>query len=105
MVNRSSLVVLTAREDNKWSDRRGNIELVDWQKVMDPFMKWNYKMERLERVPEFTRRAMKVAHTPPGGPVFLQMTEDLYDTSGTANTLAHEKFEVLGPLRSVPIRR
>jgi thiamine pyrophosphate-dependent acetolactate synthase large subunit-like protein len=74
MANRSSLIVLSARENDKSSHRRGNIELVDWQEVMDPFMKWSYKMRQLERVPEFTRRAVKVARTQPGGPVFLQMT-------------------------------
>ncbi len=97
MANRSSLIVLSARENDKSSHRRGNIELVDWQEVMDPFMKWSYKMRQLERVPEFTRRAVKIARTQPGGPVFLQMTEDLYDTQGEGTILPQNKFQV--PMR------
>jgi thiamine pyrophosphate-dependent acetolactate synthase large subunit-like protein len=97
MVNRSSLIVLCARENDKSSHRRGNIELVEWQDVMEPFMKWSYKMRQLERVPEFTRRAVKIARTPPGGPVFLQMTEDLYDAQGEGTILPQSKFQV--PMR------
>ena len=97
MANRSSLIVLCARENDKSSHRRGNIELVEWQDVLDPFMKWSYKMRRLERVPEFTRRAVKVARTEPGGPVFLQMTEDLYETQGEGTIIPQHKFTV--PMR------
>ena len=39
MANRSSLIVLTAREDNQTSDRRGNIELVDWEEVINGLSK------------------------------------------------------------------
>jgi thiamine pyrophosphate-dependent acetolactate synthase large subunit-like protein len=104
MVNRSSLIVLCARENEASSHRRGNIELVDWQEIMDPLMKWSYKMRRIERVPEFTRRAVKVARTQPGGPVFLQMTEDLYDTQGEAEIIPQAKFQVPGRIKARPER-
>ena len=83
MADRSSLLVMTARESGETSERRGNIELVDWQEVMDPFMKWSYRMYDAERVPEFTRRAIQIAHTAPGGPTFLQLNEDLYKQEAT----------------------
>ena len=102
MANRSSLIVLTARENEETSNRRGNIELVDWEQVFDPFMKWSYKMDQLERVPEFTRRAVKVARTPPGGPVFLQMTQDLNDIEGEGTIFPQERFEVAGGVRAKP---
>jgi thiamine pyrophosphate-dependent acetolactate synthase large subunit-like protein len=104
MANRSSLIVLCARENDKMSNRRGNIELVDWQEVLDPFMKWSYKMRQLERVPEFTRRAIKIARTQPGGPVFLQMTEDLYETQGEGTILPQSKFNVPMRVRAQPER-
>jgi thiamine pyrophosphate-dependent acetolactate synthase large subunit-like protein len=102
MVNRSALLFLTARGDARNSDRRGNIELVEWQQVMDPFMKWSYRMDRAERVPEFTRRAIKVAQTPPGGPVFLQMPEDLYDAKATATIAPQGRFSVSAQVRAEP---
>ncbi len=104
MVNRSSLIVLSARENNEYSNRRGNIELVDWQEVLDPFMKWSYKMQQVERVPEFTRRAVKVARTAPGGPVFLQMTEDLYTTEGEGTILPQSMFQVANRVKAKPER-
>ena len=104
MVNRSSLIVLSARENNEYSNRRGNIELIDWQEVLDPFMKWSYKMQQVERVPEFTRRAVKVARTAPGGPVFLQMTEDLYTTQGEGTILPQSMFQVANRVKAKPER-
>ncbi len=96
MAHRSSLLIITARESNEYSHRRGNNELVEWDEVMDPFTKWNYKMEQVERVPEFTRRAIKVTHAPLGGPVFLGMTEDLFTTEGTAEILPQDMYRVEG---------
>jgi thiamine pyrophosphate-dependent acetolactate synthase large subunit-like protein len=67
-------------------------------------MKWSYKMRQLERVPEFTRRAVKIARTQPGGPVFLQMTEDLYETQGEGTILPQSKFNVPMRVRAQPER-
>jgi benzoylformate decarboxylase len=102
MVNRSSMLLLTARGDARYEERRGNIELLDWQQAMDPFMKWSYRMDRVERVPEFTRRAIKVAQTPPGGPVFLQMTEDLFVTRSKGMIFPQDRFRVGGQVRAEP---
>ena len=102
MVNRSALMLITMRGDAQFSDRRGNIELIDWERVMDPFMKWSYKIQRAERVPEFTRRAVKVAKTPPGGPVFLQMTEDLFAAKATGTVYPQQRFDVSGHVRAEP---
>ena len=102
MSNRSSLIVMSARENNRFSHRRGNIELLDWEDVMDPFMKWSYRMENFDRVPEFTRRAVKVSKTLPGGPVFLQVAENLYDDSGEGTILPQEQFQVASNIRAKP---
>ena len=96
MAHRSSVLVLTVRESNVYSERRGNIELVEWGDVMNSFVKWTYKMEHVERVPEFTRRAIKVSQAPLGGPTFLGMADDLFVTEGTAKVLPQEFFEVQG---------
>ena len=71
---------------------------------MDPFMKWSYKMQQVERVPEFTRRAVKVARTAPGGPVFLQMTEDLYTTEGEGAICRRSLFQVTNRVKAKPER-
>ena len=102
LADMSSLLIITARESNEWSERQGDIEIIDWQKVMDPLMKWSYKMEHLKRVPEFTRRAIKVSLTPPGGPTFLQMTEDLFENEGKAQIISQKKFQVAGKIKPKP---
>ena len=102
LAHRSSLFVLTARENNKWSERRGNIEVIDGEKSMDPMMKWSYRMHQLDRVPEFASRAIKVANTPLGGPVFLQMDEDLYESETTAVIPPQDHFRVNANVRPDP---
>jgi thiamine pyrophosphate-dependent acetolactate synthase large subunit-like protein len=94
MADRSSLLILTARENNDYSQRRGNIEIIEWQDVMDPFMKWSYRMEHVDRVPEFTRRAIKVASAPLGGPTFLQISEELYKQQGQATIYPQQQFRI-----------
>ena len=53
-------------------------------------------------MPEFTRRAVKVARTPPGGPVFLQMTQDLNDVEGDAEILPQDRFQVAAGIKAKP---
>ncbi len=102
LCNRSSLLVITAREAGDISDRQGDLEQVDWEEMMDPFMKWSYRMYDSDRVNEFARRAIKVAQTPPGGPVFLQMNEDLYKQEATTKIIPHEKFKVASAMKPDP---
>ena len=92
LMNRSSVLIITARDSNEFSDRLIDLELVNWQDVMDPFMRSSFKAVHFDRVGEFTRRAVQVANTPPGGPTFLQMTEDLYAQEGTAQIVPQRRF-------------
>ena len=102
LCNRSSVLVITARESGEMANRYGDLELVDWEEVMDPFMKWSYRIHHLDRVPELTRRAITVANTAPGGVSFLQMNEDLYTQEGTGTLIAPNKFRVTSKIRPAP---
>lgn len=102
LATRSSLLIISARESGEYSERQGDIELVDWQEAMEPFMKWSYRMYSLDRVPEFTNRAIKVALTPPGGPTFLQINEDLHDEETTAKIYPHSKFSLSSKIKADP---
>ena len=42
-----------------------------------PLTKWSYEVKRAEEAPSVLRRALKVARTPPSGPVFLSLPMDL----------------------------
>jgi thiamine pyrophosphate-dependent acetolactate synthase large subunit-like protein len=102
LADRSSLLIITARESNEFSARQGDLEVIDWEEAVEPFTKWNYKMQHLQRVPEFTRRAIKVSLTPPGGPTFLQMTADLYEKEGKATIVPQKKFYVPSKIKPKP---
>jgi thiamine pyrophosphate-dependent acetolactate synthase large subunit-like protein len=102
LINRSPVLILTARDSAEFSERRGDLELVDWHVSMDPFMRSSYRIDRFARVTEFTRRAVAVAHMPPGGPTFLQMTENCYTEQGTAKILPRQALDASGTLRPKP---
>ena len=102
LINRSPILILTARDSEEFSERRGDLELIDWQVSMDPFMLSSYRINRFDRVTEFTRRAIAMANMAPGGPTFLQMTENLYKEEGTAKILPRQPVESSRSLRPKP---
>ena len=102
LINRSPVLILTARDSAEFSERRGDLELIDWQQSMDPYMRSSYRIDRFARVTEFTRRAIAMANMAPGRPTFLQMTENLYTEEGTAKILPKQSFSASGNLRPKP---
>lgn len=49
----------------------------DMARVAEPFTKWSCEVRRPEDAPVALRRALKVAQTPPTGPVFLSLPMDV----------------------------
>src|SRR5467141_2498865 len=49
----------------------------DLVRMAEPFAKWAYEIRRAEEAPSALRRALKVALTPPTGPVFLSLPMNL----------------------------
>lgn len=53
---------------------------IDHVAVMEPVTKWCARVNRPDRIPEFLRRAVREACTPPMGPTFLDIPRDyLYE--------------------------
>ena len=53
----------------------------DLVQMSRPYTKWSYEISRPEDLPQAVRRAIKVAMTPPTGPVFLSLPmEYLFET-------------------------
>lgn len=46
-------------------------------RVVEPWTKWAYELQRAEDLPRVLRRAVRTALTPPTGPVFLSLPMDL----------------------------
>ncbi|MGH8069381.1 MAG: thiamine pyrophosphate-binding protein [Candidatus Entotheonellia bacterium] len=53
----------------------------DLVQMARPYTKWSYEISRPEDLPQTVRRAIKVAMTPPTGPVFLSLPMDVLEAS------------------------
>src|SRR5881296_2155806 len=73
---KSALVVTAGQQDTRFLMHEP-ILAGDLARMAEPFTKWSHEIRRPEDAPVALRRALKVALTPPTGPVFLSMPMDL----------------------------
>jgi len=73
---KSPLVVTAGQQDTRFLMHEP-ILAGDRARMAEPFTKWSYEIRRAEDAPVALRRALKVALTPPTGPVFLSLPMDL----------------------------
>jgi benzoylformate decarboxylase len=73
---KSPLVVTAGQQDTRFLMHEP-ILAGDLARMAEPFTKWSHEIRRAEDAPVALRRALKVALTPPTGPVFLAMPMDL----------------------------
>src|SRR5881409_1705078 len=73
---KSPLVVTAGQQDTRFLMHEP-ILAGDLARMAEPFTKWSYEVRRAEDAPVALRRALKVALTPPTGPVFLSLLMDL----------------------------
>src|SRR5437773_316062 len=73
---KSPLVVTAGQQDTRFLMHEP-ILAGDLARMAEPFTKWSHEIRRPEDAPVALRRALKVALTPPTGPVFLSMPMDL----------------------------
>jgi thiamine pyrophosphate-dependent acetolactate synthase large subunit-like protein len=62
--------------------------------MMQPLTKWYWLAQSTSGIPETVRRALKFASTPPGGPVFLAIPDNLLREQATATVYDHQLFDV-----------
>jgi len=72
-----SPVVLTAGQQDTRFLMHEPILAADLARMAEQFTKWSHEVRRPDDAPVALRRALKVAITPPTGPVFLSMPMDL----------------------------
>ncbi len=70
--DRSSIAVFSDGPSNERPGRDAFQQMADWLEPMEQFTKWRWQVDNASQVSEMTRRALKVAGTPPGGPVHLR---------------------------------
>jgi thiamine pyrophosphate-dependent acetolactate synthase large subunit-like protein len=64
------------------------------ESMTQPITKWNWVAQATDSIAETTRRAIKYASTPPGGPVYLSFPDNLLRAEGRAQVYDHALFNV-----------
>ncbi len=75
--DRSALLVLSDGSTTEMPARDGFQQLEDWLSTTAEFTKWRWAVERPEHITEMVRRGIKLAATPPGGPVYVRVPSNV----------------------------
>ena len=70
--DRSSIAVLSDGSSSNFAGRNGFQQMDDWLDPMTQFTKWQWQVNNERQISEMLRRTIKLAETPPGGPVYLR---------------------------------
>ena len=93
--DRSAIVAISDAQRTTFMGRNQFQQMDDWLEPLQQFTKWRWQINTPERVSEFTRRAIKMAGTPPGGPVHLRIPSNILDAPGLRQTVyPQELFRV-----------
>ena len=93
--DRSAIVAISDAAQTTFRGRNQFQQMDDWLEPMQQFTKWRWQINRPERISEFTRRAIKMAGTPPGAPVHLRIPLNVLGTPKLKQTVyPQELFRV-----------
>ena len=77
----------------------GNQEVDDLLQATQPFTRWRWESRRVDGLATDIRRCMKFTRTPPYGPVFLSIPEDLLSDSGQDTIVDLKRFSLSDQFR------
>jgi thiamine pyrophosphate-dependent acetolactate synthase large subunit-like protein len=101
--DRSSLVVFSDGPSNEIPFRNMFQQMEDWVEPMIQFTKWRWKLGNAEHISEISRRAIKLAQTPPGGPVHIRIPLNLLGQKNVRQTVyPQERFTIPVEMRPKP---
>lgn len=97
------VVVLTDMVPIEYEDREGMYGGRNLLGAADSNSKWRWMAQHPDLIPDLTRRAIKVAYTPPGGPVMMTYPEDILARDGVrATIIPQERFNVPAKIKAPP---
>ena len=85
--DRSAIAVFSDGPSNELPGRDAFQQMQDWLEPMNQFTKWVWQVDNTRQIGEMTRRAMKVAGTPPGGPVHVRFPLNMLGAPGVRTTV------------------
>ena len=99
--DRSALAVFSDGQSPGTAGRDGFQQIDDWLQPMEQFTKWRWQVGHAERISEMVRRGIKLAGTPPGGPVYVRLPKNILRTKDLTQTIyPQQAFSV--PLQMEP---
>ncbi|MEJ2138262.1 MAG: thiamine pyrophosphate-binding protein [Gammaproteobacteria bacterium] len=85
--DRSAIAVYSDSPRNVFRGRNMFQQMDDWLSPMVEFTKWRWRVDSTRQIGEMTRRAIKMAGTPPGGPVHIRYPLDILATKKVSETI------------------
>ena len=85
--DRSSIAVLSDGSSSNFAGRNGFQQMDDWLDPMTQFTKWQWQVNNERQISEMLRRTIKLAETPPGGPVYLRFPGFLLNKPNIKQTI------------------
>lgn len=85
--DRSSVAIFSDAPSLDFRGRDGFQQVDDWLAPMQTFTKWTWEINRPGEIAEMTRRALKVANTPPGGPTHIRYPSDMLGQANVTETI------------------
>jgi benzoylformate decarboxylase len=93
--DRSSIAVFSDGDNTDLAGRDGFQQIDDWLAPISPFTKWRWQVDHPERINEVARRAIKMAGTQPGGPVYVRIPGNILGAQDVTTTIfPGETFQV-----------
>ena len=93
--DRSAIVVLTDGGHSEFLGRDMFEQVHDWMEPLGQFSKWSWHLKYPQRISEMVRRAVKVATTPPGGPVYIRFPINILGKRGVRGKIyPQSKFTI-----------
>ncbi|MEE8349627.1 MAG: thiamine pyrophosphate-binding protein, partial [Acidobacteriota bacterium] len=97
------LVFYSYRADQSTRAGRDGFEEVMYQEeIVAPITKWYWRARRPDMIPEATRRAFKVAWTPPYGPTYATWHSDYTGEQTRSEIIVHRKVDPRMRIRPNP---
>jgi benzoylformate decarboxylase len=101
--DRSAIAVFADGPGAGFPGRNGFEQMDDWLAPAGEFTKWTWQVDKESQISEMTRRAIKVAQTPPGGPVHIRFPNEILAARNVEQIIYPQaRFSVSAEMRPKP---
>ena len=99
--DRSAIAVFSDGQSTGSAGRDGFQQVDDWLQPTKQFTKWRWQVNHPKRISEMARRGIKLAGTPPGGPVYIRLPKNILRATDLTQTI-YSQNDFAVPLQMEP---